>query len=73
MGGRCLIGSGVERTAGQEEQASGGSMQLLEAQVGLALLYCGTGRLPGAWKIYEEKEDDEAEHPPDGQSQGLHP
>lgn len=25
------------------------------------------------WKIYEEKEDGEAEHPPDGQVQDLHP
>ena len=38
MGARCLAGSGVAWTAGPKEQASGGSMQLLEAQLRLALL-----------------------------------
>lgn len=27
--------------------------------------------MAGAWKIYEEKEDGEARHPPDGQAQDL--
>lgn len=38
MEGRCLAGSDVPWTVGPEEQASGGSMQLLEALSKLALL-----------------------------------
>lgn len=49
-----------------QEQASGGSMKLLEVQLRLVLLLHGTGRLAGAWKIYEEKEDGEAQDPPSG-------
>lgn len=73
MGGRCLAGSDVALIEGPAEQASGGSMQLLEAQVRLVLLLHGTGRLAGAWKIFEEKEDGEAEHLPDSQAQGPQP
>lgn len=73
MEGHCLAGSGVAWIVGLEEQASGGSMQLLGAQLRLALLWHGTGRVAGVWKIYEEKEDGEAERPPEGQVQGLQP
>lgn len=68
----CLGGSGVEWAAGPEEQASGGSMQPLEAQLRQVLLYCGTCRLADVWKICEEKEDGEAEHLQDGQEQSPH-
>lgn len=38
VGEHCLAGNAVEWTAGQGEQASGGSMQFLEAQLRLFLL-----------------------------------
>lgn len=38
MGGCCLAGSVVAQTAAPEGQASGGSMQLLEALLRLGLL-----------------------------------
>lgn len=73
MGGCCRAGSGVPPRGGPEERVSGGSVPLLEAPLTLLLLWSGTGRLVGAPRTCEVKEDGEAGRRPGDRRRGPHP